>query len=145
MCREADTFCDAARMDDSLLLPKIKSTSAPAGRSSRHAHNHALASDQSQVRAWAAAAAAQIFRRGRAPTHSMAQPKAEGGPRDFGMQNRGPCCILICRMYPGRRRRCDGLDLAFEKKLHKGGMVQESSGSSSGLVTLLDLVDHWTP
>ena len=25
------------------------------------------------------------------------------------------------------------------------GMVQESSGSSSGLVTLLDLVDHWTP
>ena len=38
-----------------------------------------------------------------------------------------------------------GLDLAFEKKLHERAMVQESSGSSSGPVTLLDLVDHWNP
>ena len=36
-----------------------------------------------------------------------------------------------------------GLDLAFEKKLHGQAMVQESSGSSSGLVTLLDLVNEW--
>ena len=35
-----------------------------------------------------------------------------------------------------------GLDLAFEKQLHEQAMVQESSGSSSGLVTLLGLVDH---
>ena len=34
---DAEAFCDAARMDPSLLLPKIKSTAAPAGRSSRHA------------------------------------------------------------------------------------------------------------
>ena len=36
-----------------------------------------------------------------------------------------------------------GLDLAFEKKLHEQAMVQESSGSSSGLVTLLELVNEW--
>ena len=34
---DAEGFCDAARMDPSLLLPKTKSTAAPAGRSSRHA------------------------------------------------------------------------------------------------------------
>ena len=29
-------------------------------------------------------------------------------------------------------------------QLHKQTMIQESPGSSSGLVTLLDLVNHWT-
>ena len=37
------------------------------------------------------------------------------------------------------------LDLAFNKKLHERAMAQESSGSSSGLVALLGLVNHWTP
>ena len=37
---DAEAFCDidAARMNPSLLLPKTKSTAAPAGRSSRHAY-----------------------------------------------------------------------------------------------------------